>query len=174
MWKQKWKINISTALFDRRAEGERERRRHGEEDIEGERQDTLIWRGLVLTSLWEALFSLPWKESIWLILQAVASPCSLTSPSFGYMRIRSQKCICCFAKWKIRKSRILLTSRDVPSFSLCWLAQQQQQRISWLITKKDKLYQNLVDRAREQHTWRKWMLTKFALKFADDTCLTNV
>ena len=100
-------------------ERERERRRHGEEDIEGERQDTLIWRGLVLTSLWEALFSLPWKESIWLILQAVASPCSLTSPSFGYTRIRSQKCICCFAKWKIRKSRILLTSRKVPSFLLC-------------------------------------------------------
>lgn len=49
------------------------KRRHG-----GERQDTLIWRGVVLTSLWEALFSLPWKDSMWLILQAVASPCSLT------------------------------------------------------------------------------------------------
>ena len=107
------------ASWGRERERERERRRHGEEDIEGERQDTLIWRGLVLTSLWEALFSLPWKESIWLILQAVASPCSLTSPSFGYTRIRSQKCICCFAKWKIRKSRILLTSRKVPSFLLC-------------------------------------------------------
>ncbi len=49
----------------------------------GERQDTLILSGLVLTSLWEALFSLPWKESMWLILQAVASPCSLTSLSLA-------------------------------------------------------------------------------------------
>lgn len=80
----------------RKRDGDTERRHRGE------RQDTLILRGLVLTSLWEALFSLPWKESMWLILQAVASPFTFT----GYMRIHHQKCICCFAKC-LKKQRYL-------------------------------------------------------------------
>lgn len=55
----------------------------------GERQDTLIQMGLVLTSLWEALFSLPWKESMWLIHWAVAGPCSLTSLSLPRCTFKS-------------------------------------------------------------------------------------
>lgn len=76
--------------------------RERDEDVEKghkeERQDTLIQRGLVLTSLWEALFSLPWKESMWLILEAISSPCSLTSFLCLHENKQSKANLCSFGK----------------------------------------------------------------------------
>lgn len=42
-----------------------------EDTEEGQEEDETH---LVLTSLWEALFSLPWKESMWLIWERPARP----------------------------------------------------------------------------------------------------
>ena len=95
--KQKWKINISTALFDWRAEG---RERHGDTERRhrGERQDTLIWMGFSPYITVRSTLQPPLEREH--VVNTSSSGQSLQSDYTltGYMWIRNQKCICCFAK----------------------------------------------------------------------------